>query len=134
MITINLMSSTGPFNLADSWAQMTKADNLLKLTMSGVQEYGSFMQGQAMDVNAKTQALMLESNKALEEIHRLTQELLGDTGVNPTTITDAIRYATENPAQFFNRTTMTGTEIAEISIKLVEDFPAPQLALPYLDQ
>lgn len=133
MITINLMSSTGPFNLADSWAQMTKADNLLKLTMSGVQEYGSFMQGQAMDVNAKTQALMLESNKALEEINRLTQELMGDTGMNPTTITDAIRYATENPAQFFNRTTMTGTEIAEISIKLVEDFPAPQLALPYLD-
>lgn len=133
MITINLMSSTGPFNLADSWAQMTKADNLIRFSMSGVQQYGSYLQGQAMDVNAKTQALMLESNKALEEINRLTQELMGDTGMNPTTITDAIRYATENPAQFFNRTTMTGTEIAAISIQLVEDFPAPQLALPYLD-
>jgi hypothetical protein len=133
MITINLMSSTGPFNLADSWAQMTKADNLIRFSMSGVQQYGSYLQGQAMEVNAKTQALMLESNKALEEINRLTQELMGDTGVNPTTITDAIRYATENPAQFFNRTTMTGTEIAAISIQLVEDFPAPQLALPYLD-
>ena len=133
MVAINLMSSTGPFNLADSWAQMTKADNLLKLTMSGVQQYGSFMQGQAMELNAETQALMLESNKALEDINRLTQELLGDSGIDPTTITDAIRYATENPAQFFNRTTMTGTEIAELSIKLVEDFPAPQLALPYLD-
>ena len=61
-------------------------------------------------------------------------ELLGDTGVDPTTITDAMRYATENPEQFLSRTTMTGTEIAETSIKLVEDFPAPQLALPYLDQ
>ena len=133
MIAINLMSSTGPFNLADSWAQVTKADNLIKLTMSGVQQYGSFMQGQAMELNAETQALMLESNKALEDINRLTQELLGDSGIDPTTITDAIRYATENPAQFFNRTTMTGTEIAELSIKLVEDFPVPQLALPYLD-
>ena len=132
-IAISAMSSTKAFSLADSWTQMTKADNLIRMSMSGVQQYGAHLQSEAMEINAKTQALMLESNKALEEIHRLTQELLGDTGVNPTTITDAIRYATENPAQFFNRTTMTGTEIAEISIKLVEDFPAPQLALPYLD-
>lgn len=133
MITVNLMSSTGPFNLADSWAQMTKVDNLIKISMSGVQEYGNYLQGQAMEVSAKTQALILESNESLKEIKRLTQELMGDSDVSATTITNAIRYATENPAQFFSRTTMTGTEIAEISIKLVEDFPAPQLALPYLD-
>jgi hypothetical protein len=133
MITINLMSSNTAFSLADSWTQMTKADNLLKLTMSGVQAYGDHLQSQAAEINVKTQELITETNELLKDIARLTQELVGDTGVNPTTITDALRYATENPAQFFNRTTMTGTEIAEISIKLVEDFPVPQLALPYLD-
>jgi hypothetical protein len=134
MITINLMSSGDKaFSLADSWTQMTKADNLIKLSLSGINEYGSYLQGKVAEISAETQALMLESEKSLKDIQRLTQELLGDSGINPTTITDAIRYATENPEQFLDRTTMTGTEIAELSLKFVENFPAPQLALPYLD-
>jgi hypothetical protein len=112
---------------------MTKADNLIKLSLSGINEYGSYLQGKVAEISAETQALMLESEKSLKDIQRLTQELLGDSGINPTTITDAIRYATENPEQFLDRTTMTGTEIAELSLKFVENFPAPQLALPYLD-
>ena len=133
-LAINSLSSNGTFSLADTWTEMTKADNLIKMSMSGIQKYGEYMQSQAMIVNAETQAMMLEANTALNEINRLMNELLGDTGVDPSTITDAMRYATENPEQFLSRTTMTGTEIAETSIKLVEDFPAPQLALPYLDQ
>lgn len=132
MITINLMSSNGPVSLADSWTQMTKADNLIRFSLSGISEYGNYTQNQAIKVNAETQAMMAEANESLKEINRLMQELLGNTGVDPSTITNAIRYATENPEQFFNRTTMTGTEIAETSIKLVEDFPVPQLALPYV--
>ena len=120
--------------MADTWAEMTKADSLIKMSISGIQKYGEYMQSQAMKVTAETQAMVLEANTALNDINRLMNELLGDTGVDPSTITDAMRYATENPEQFFSRTTMTGTEIAETSIKLVEDFPAPQLALPYLDQ
>lgn len=133
-LAINSLSSNGPFSLADTWAEMTKADSLIKMSISGIQKYGEYMQSQAMKVTAETQAMVLEANTALNDINRLMNELLGDTGVDPSTITDAMRYATENPEQFFSRTTMTGTEIAETSIKLVEDFPAPQLALPYLDQ
>ena len=133
-IAINAMSSNGPFSLADTWTEMTKADNLIRMSMSGIQQYGNYMQSQAMKLNAETQALLEETNTALKEINLLMQELLGDTGVDAKTITDAMRYAAETPSQFLSRTTMTGNEIAEISIKLVEDFPAPQLALPYLDQ
>lgn len=132
VVAINMMSSTGPFNLADSWTQMTKADNLFKMTLSGISEYGNHLQTQAMEINAQTQAMMSEANESMKDINRLTQELLGSSGVNASTITDAIRYASETPAQFLDRTTMTGTEIAELSIKLVESFPASQLALPYL--
>lgn len=134
MLAINAMSSNGPFSLANTWAEMTKADNLIRMSMSGIQQYGNYMQSQAMKLNAETQALLEETNTALKEINLLMQELLGDTGVDAKTITDAMRYAAETPSQFLSRTTMTGNEIAEISIKLVEDFPAPQLALPYLDQ
>lgn len=133
-IAINAMSSNGPFSLANTWTEMTKADNLIRMSMSGIQQYGNYMQSQAMKLNAETQALLEETNTALKEINLLMQELLGDTGVDAKTITDAMRYAAETPSQFLSRTTMTGNEIAEISIKLVEDFPAPQLALPYLDQ
>ena len=134
MLAINAMSSNGPFSLANTWTEMTKADNLIRMSMSGIQQYGNYMQSQAMTLNAETQALLEETNTALKEINLLMQELLGDTGVDAKTITDAMRYAAETPSQFLSRTTMTGNEIAEISIKLVEDFPAPQLALPYLDQ
>ena len=131
---INWMSSDGAFNIADTWVEFTKAENLVKLSMSGIQEYGSYLQGQAVEINAKTQAMMAESNEALKGINQLMQELLGDSGVNSSTISDALRYASETPAQFLDRTTMTGTEIAELSIKLVESFPAPQLKLPYTSE
>lgn len=131
---MNWMSSDGAFNIADTWVEFTKAENLVKLSMSGIQEYGSYLQGQAVEINAKTQAMMAESNEALKGINQLMQELLGDSGVNSSTITDALRYASETPAQFLDRTTMTGTEIAELSIKLVENFPAPQLKLPYTSE
>ena len=131
---MNWVSSDGAFNIADTWVEFTKAENLVKLSMSGIQEYGSYLQGQAVEINAKTQAMMVESNEALKGINQLMQELLGDSGVNSSTITDALRYASETPAQFLDRTTMTGTEIAELSIKLVESFPAPQLKLPYTSE
>ena len=133
MIAINMMTPGGSFSFGDAWAQLTKADNLIKLTLSGVSQYGSKLQNQAMEVYGKTQSFMEETNKVLETIHKLTQELIGGSGINPTTFSDAIRYVSESPTQFLDRTTMTGTEIAEISLKLVEDFPAPQLKLPYQD-
>jgi hypothetical protein len=132
-ITINALSTPDSFNLANSWTELTKADNLIKLSFSGVEQYGSYLQGQASEINTKTQAVLLESNEALREITRMTQELLGNTGIDPSTITNALRYATENPAQFLSRTTMTGTEIAELSMKIIEDFPNLQLTLPSLD-
>jgi hypothetical protein len=132
-ISINALSSPDSFNLANSWTELTKADNLIKLSFSGVEQYGSYLQGQASEINTKTQAVLLESNEVLQEITRMTQELLGNTGIDPATITNALRYATENPAQFLSRTTMTGTEIAELSMKIIEDFPNLQLTLPSLD-
>jgi uncharacterized membrane protein (DUF485 family) len=121
----------GSFSAASVWTELTKADSLIKLTLGGLNTYGGYLQSQAMELNAETQAMMLESNTALKAINDLMQELQGDTGVDPSTITNALRYASESSSQFYDRTTMTGTEIAELSIKLVEDFPAPQLTLPY---
>lgn len=131
MVMLTPTTPGSSFSAANVWTQLTKADNLLRLTLGGISTYGGYLQDKAMEINAETQAIVSEANTALKGINDLMRELQGDTGIDPTTITDALRYATESSSQFYDRTTMTGTEIAELSIKLVEDFPAPQLTLPY---
>lgn len=133
MVVISMAVNGATFDINAQWAELTKADNLIKLSMSGLQEYSNHLQGVAVDLNKQTIDMIAESKLAMEKINTMTQELLKDSGVDPTMIAEATRYATERPDQFFTRTMMTGTEIADTSLKLVEEFPGPQLKLPYLD-
>lgn len=134
IVVINLYTpGAKAFSISDMWTQMTKADNLMKLSLSGLQEYGNYMQGKAQNIMMETQKMQAEYETASNEISKMMNELMSGSGVDPQMISEAIRYATESPEQFFTRTTMTGTEIAEVSIKLVEDFPGPQQKLPYLE-
>lgn len=131
MVVVWGMTNNWNFNTADLVHSFTKADNLLKLTLSGGNMAADYMQASAQQIIADTQNLMEDYRDRADELATLTQQYLGSTGIDPTVISEATRNLVESPKDFMSRTLMTGDEIADISLSLVERFPEPQMKLPY---
>ena len=92
---------------------------------------GEYMQASAQEIIADTQSLMEDYKDKATELAALTQQYLGSTGIDPAVIAEATRNLVESPEDFMNRTLMTGDDIVDISLSLVERFPEPQMKLPY---
>lgn len=131
MVVVWGMTNNWNFNTADLMHSFTRADNLLKLTISGGNMAADYMQASAQQIIADTQNLMEDYRNRADELAALTQQYLGSTGIDPTVISEATRNLVESPEDFMSRTLMTGDEIADISLSLVERFPEPQMKLPY---
>ena len=131
MVVVWGMTNNWNFNTADLMHSFTRADNLLKLTLSGADLTAQYMQASAQQIIADTQNLMEDYRDRADELAALTQQYLGSTGIDPTVISEATRNLVESPEDFMSRTLMTGDEIADISLSLVERFPEPQMKLPY---
>ena len=129
MVVVNLAANGGQFDMADAMQGLTKAENLLKLTYSGISTLSDYMTGKTTELVTETMEMQAMYKKQMEEIQQMSSELLGNS-VDAQMVTAAIRYANEKPETFLARTTMTGDDIVTATIKMVEDFPATQLALP----
>ena len=129
MVVVNLAANGGQFDMADAMQGLTKAENLLKLTYSGISTLSDYMAGKTTELVTETMEMQAMYKKQMEEIQQMSSELLGNS-VDAQMVTAAIRYANEKPETFLARTTMTGDDIVTATIKMVEDFPAAQLALP----
>jgi len=78
----------------------------------------------------------------LEDLEALTKSMgLGnDLLFNPLSLTDSIKgnassranssYVPESLDEFINRTTMTGSDIVEFTLSMVNDYPELQRTLP----
>jgi hypothetical protein len=72
--------------------------------------------------------------KAMREIEKKTQELLGYSGtiIDPLMFTNEVDIsvqASESRQAFLNRTLLTGSDIAEMSFTMIYDFPRLTLDL-----
>ena len=90
-----------------------------------------YMQASAQQIIADTQSLLEDYKDKSTELAAMTQQYLGSNGIDPTVIAEATRNLVESPEEFMSRTLMTGDDIADISLSLVERFPEPQMKLPY---
>lgn len=131
MVVVWGMSNNWNFNTTDLVHSFTRADNLLKLTLSGADMAAQYMQSTTQQIIADTQSLMEDYKDKATELAAMTQQYLGSSGIAPAVIAEATRNLVESPEDFMNRTLMTGDDIADISLSLVERFPEPQMKLPY---
>ena len=131
MVVVWGMTNNWNFNTTDLVHSFTKADNLLKLTLSGSDMAAQYMQASAQQIIADTQSLLEDYKDKATELAAMTQQYLGSNGIDPTVIAEATRNLVESPEEFMSRTLMTGDDIADISLSLVERFPEPQMKLPY---
>ena len=93
-----------------------------------------FMQADTAALYEQMQELQESNADAMEEIQKLSEEILGMTGeqIDPNMLSDAREYFGESSETFLSRTLLTGSDLAEITHALIEDFSTISLKLPEL--
>lgn len=114
-------------DLAAIFGNMMKAENLMKLSMAVGDGVSGYLQASAMEVVQETQAMLETYAGKMADIDKLFAENIGyGRGViDPTMLTKATgRITPETLDSFISRTLMTGSEIAELSMNMIDRFPA----------
>lgn len=124
-LTINALSNMAAgkgFML--NFADMGKAENLLKLTSSVGNAYASFIQADTMEIIQETRELQQEYVEESRRIEELYAENIGygNTIINPLDFVDASTFYVEPSSAYLSRTLMTGSDIAELSMSMVSNF------------
>ena len=105
---------------------MMKAENLLKLTSSVGEVVTKYMQASAQEYLQASQDVLKDYEKRAKEISDLWEQNIGlGTGavINPLDFTESAgTYVTETRDAYLQRTLMTGSDIVEISLKMIERF------------
>lgn len=123
--------STG--NLAVNWSAMFNPANLLKLTESVGTGIQNFVNGSIQEMMGDLESLKEKYKEHTKKVEDLMAELLG-TGkadldlLAITNSTDA--FALESSDSFLQRTLLTGSDITELSIDMIEGFAELSLQLP----
>jgi hypothetical protein len=105
--------------------ELTRADNLLKITASVGNAYADYLKSSAEGIQAKTNEMVQTYEAKVEEINAATAANLGFGGegvINPMSFTDVFLQAGENRESFLSRTLMTGSELASLSIEMLRNF------------
>ena len=134
--TANFMQ-TGSFSL--NWGNMMRADNLLKLTNSVAGGVKRWAAGEIEDLNEEFQDIQEDYKRQMREIEKRTMEVLGYSG----TVIDPLMFIqagnstdAESRRIFLDRTLLTGSEIADLSLTMISSFTEMTLDLsnPYVTE
>jgi len=109
-----------------NYNQLTRAENLLKLTASIGKGIAAEIQQKAIKTFEETEALIADYEEQSKRIAELYQKNIGEgAGVDILAIQELASrfdFNQEAPMDFLTRTLMTGTDIAELSQSLIDDF------------
>ena len=114
-------------SMATGFSNMSRADNLIKLSMAAGDAYTKYMQMSAAGVTQETQALAAEYEKRSDEVMEMWEKTFGfgDINIDPLNLTSVFRdpvYVSESPDGFLARTLMTGNDIADLSLDMLTNF------------
>ena len=119
-------------NFAVNWGQMFRAENLMKLTDSVTRAYSMWLNADTMGIYAEMENLGEEYAQEMERIQELSKDILGMTSgeIDPMMLVDASEHFGESSELFLSRTLLTGSDIAELTFAMVENFADISLELP----
>lgn len=119
--------STGQ-TMSSMYGDMMKADNLLKLTSAVGGAVSNYIQAAAKGVAAETQQVLEDYDTRSKEISDLWDQNLGTETmgvIDPMMFTDAGKFTAdfqETRDTFLQRTLMTGSDIAQLSMDMIGKF------------
>ncbi len=116
--------STGS-SMAAMWGNMMSAQNIMQLTSAVSSGVGAYMKASAMQTIEQMNEMMAGFEEEAQKINDMYLKEFGrsDFHFDPTNFTDVnMGGLTESPSMFLDRTLMTGSDIAEMSIDMLHGF------------
>lgn len=126
-------ATTGSFNL--DWGKLFTSDNLIKMTSAVSKGYSAFMNARIEDLQQDYESASDAYKNTMEMIQERYDELIGtNASINPLLLTE-MAYADdsswrESSESFLSRTLLTGSDIAEVSMAAISEFPRISIDLP----
>lgn len=140
---INLAITLGTSGVTfENLSELGTASNILKITSAVANGYNGYVQGAVAEMGDDLQDRAEEYEDRSKEIEKLLKDLRGTSGLNfdPLSLTDSVKgndasdttgqYIVETLDQFIGRTTMTGSDIVEITLAMVNNYAGLSLELP----
>jgi hypothetical protein len=127
-----LMAAGQQVSMASVYANLMKAENLMKLTLSVGDGIAQYIQASANETMGETAKLVSEYKSKSDGISAKYEKEFGVGAggvIDPLAFTDVSVPGYEPSAMFLNRTLLTGTDIAQISLEMISKFSALTLDL-----
>lgn len=110
--------------MASSFGNLMRADNILKLMNAAGEGYQGYVQAAASEMAKEAQNVMENYKRETREIQKAWQENIG-TGrgiIDPLEITGVFGVTMESIDAFLQRTLMTGSDVADMSLSMITNF------------
>lgn len=111
-------------SMASSFGNLMRADNILKLTNAAGQGYQGYVQAAAAEMAKEAQEVMENYKREMREIQQAWIQNIG-TGrgiIDPLEITGVFGVTMESVDTFLQRTLMTGSDVADMSLSMLTNF------------
>lgn len=108
-----------------------RADNLMKLSLSGIDALTKYMAADTAEILRDTQNMLENYNSTMEKIKDAWDANIGspDNMFDPMRLTEAGLATFERQDGFLGRTLMVGSDVAEMSLAMISKFTELTLAL-----
>lgn len=107
------------------WGNMMSASNLMMLTSSLAKGVNGYIRASTMGIMEQNQELLEESQKEMDRITAMFNKEFGqgDFHFDPKQLTDVdFNGVFETPSMFLDRTLLTGSDIAEMTLDMLTSF------------
>lgn len=123
MVVMNVASGLmNGMSISEALTQLSSAPKMLQLANAVVSGITGAINTDTQEIYNKSQTMLQEYEQRSEEISKLQAELFNQT-LDITSITDALKsYSYEPRDSYLNRTLMTGSDIAEMTMNLIHNF------------
>lgn len=109
-------------SVSEALTQLSSAPQMLSLANAVVSGISGAINVDTQEIYNKSQTMLQEYEQRSKEISKLQAELFNQT-LDITSITDALKsYSYEPRDSYLNRTLMTGSDIAEMTMNLIHNF------------
>jgi len=119
-------------NFDVDWGSMMRADNLIKVTNAVGKSYTQWLNADLASIKAEMAEAKETYGKDMEKVEKAMDDLTGDMSnlIDAMMLTDSALIYPESSETYLNRTLLTGSDIAELSFSMIENFPEISRELP----
>lgn len=101
---------------------LTSVSGVTSLASSAQQLFNAYTAGETYDIQQASEALTTKYNKLQKQIKEASDELdWGTVNINPAWLTNT-SYSNESVDSFLSRTTMTGSDVIDVTLGVIHDF------------